>query len=89
MARKVIITYQNLLVDLEQKVKTEVSNRLLNITVDKIIQNTTQQNTDIDIFAILRALVGSKTDQSNSVLFKLNQFTNTQNQKIVLKYHQL
>ncbi|MEL0238351.1 MAG: tubulin-like doman-containing protein [Gammaproteobacteria bacterium] len=77
LARKVIITYQNLLVDLEQKVKTEVSNRLLNITVDKIIQNTTQQNTDIDIFAILRALVGSKTDQSNSVLFKLNQFTNT------------
>ena len=77
LARKVVITYQNLLVDIEQKVKTEVSNRLTNISVNKIIHNATQQNPEIDIFAILRALVGTKTDQSNSVLSKLNQFTNT------------
>ena len=77
LARKVILTYKNLEAEIESKVKTEVSNRLANITVNKIINDVTQQNNNVDIFAILRALVGTQTDQSNSVLTVLNDFTNT------------
>ena len=77
LARKVILTYKNLETEIESVIKTEVSNRLANITVNKIINNVTQQNNDTDIFAILRALVGTQTDQSNSVLAVLNDFTNT------------
>ena len=76
LARKVILTYQNLLTEIESKVKTEVSNRLANISVNKVINDVTQQNNDYDIFAILRALVGTQTDQNNSVLAILNEFTN-------------
>ena len=76
LARKVILTYQNLLTEIESKVKTEVSNRLANLSVNKVINDVTQQNNDSDIFAILRALVGTQTDQNNSVLAILNEFTN-------------
>lgn len=81
LARKVIITYQNLLSEMEKKVKTEVSNRLANISINRVIHNVTQQNNNIDIFAILRGLTGTKTDQSNSTLSRLNSFTNTSEPK--------
>ena len=60
LARKVILTYQNLLTEIESKVKTEVSNRLANISINKVINDVTQQNNDYDIFAILRLLLGHK-----------------------------
>jgi len=77
LARKVIITYQNLMTELETKVKTEVSTRLSSTSVSKIINDVTQKDNSLDVFQILRSLVGTPTDQSNSVLSTLNSFTNT------------
>jgi hypothetical protein len=76
LARKVIATYQNLLTDVEARVKTEVSNRLASISVNKILHDVTRQDNEVDIFKIFRSLVGTQTDQGNSVLSSLNAFTN-------------
>ncbi len=73
-ARKVISSYQDSLGNLETRIKTEVSNRLTNIRVSKIVSDVLKQNNEFDIFQILRALIGLDS-QENSVLSELNSFT--------------
>ena len=58
-----------------KEVENQVSERLSNINVDKIISDVLIQNNEIDIFEAFRALVGEPTDRSDSALEKIINFS--------------
>ena len=75
LARKVILTYQNLLTEIESKVKTEVSNRLANISINKVINDVLNR---IMIWYIcnLKGFCWDNKQIRTTPCWILNEFTN-------------